>query len=399
MKTLYLHVGTPKTGTSAIQALCDDNSALLEKKGYCYPILPYHYLNYHIRRNGAFLHAPVFDDNGVRQREEEKRRLKEGLETVSRLFDTHDVVILSDENIWKASYSRRKTIWAELMELGEQVGFTLKVIVYLRRQDTLIDSWWNQRVKETTNQTFTCKEYFDTLVPETQLDYYTALERISAVVGKENVIVRVFERSRFPGGLIQSDFMQAIGLELTEEYTLLHETINMRLAGNTHEIKRILNTLPDMTPKQNRFFRRALAVYSDLSGENYPSSMLSVEEAKAFVDQYLEENRKVAAEYLNDPGSDLFDMTFKELPKWEKDNPHMIDDVILFAGQCNIYLLDKVNNLTEKNKKLRGEIRALEKETEALLSDLRHPLRTGCRVVKRKSKRILRTVKRKVKRS
>lgn len=38
MKTLYLHIGTPKTGTSAIQIFCKDNQETLKKQGYYYPI-------------------------------------------------------------------------------------------------------------------------------------------------------------------------------------------------------------------------------------------------------------------------------------------------------------------------------------------------------------------------
>ena len=33
MKTLYLHIGTPKTGTSALQYFCAGNRKILEEKG------------------------------------------------------------------------------------------------------------------------------------------------------------------------------------------------------------------------------------------------------------------------------------------------------------------------------------------------------------------------------
>ena len=39
MSTVYIHVGTPKTGTSAIQVFFTKNRKLLKEKGVCYPDL------------------------------------------------------------------------------------------------------------------------------------------------------------------------------------------------------------------------------------------------------------------------------------------------------------------------------------------------------------------------
>ena len=39
MSTVYIHVGTPKTGTSAIQVFFTKNRKLLKEKGVCYPNL------------------------------------------------------------------------------------------------------------------------------------------------------------------------------------------------------------------------------------------------------------------------------------------------------------------------------------------------------------------------
>lgn len=44
MKTLYLHIGTPKTAATFLQNFCYANRETFEKFGYCYPILPFKYL-------------------------------------------------------------------------------------------------------------------------------------------------------------------------------------------------------------------------------------------------------------------------------------------------------------------------------------------------------------------
>ena len=54
MKTLYLHIGTSKTGTSAIQIFCKDNQETLKKQGYYYPIFDFKYFNVKKVRNAHF---------------------------------------------------------------------------------------------------------------------------------------------------------------------------------------------------------------------------------------------------------------------------------------------------------------------------------------------------------
>jgi hypothetical protein len=64
MTTLYLHIGMPKTGTTAIQNFLTDNAEALKKYGICYPDLGFRYPSIGIPRNAHFLIAPYIDENG-----------------------------------------------------------------------------------------------------------------------------------------------------------------------------------------------------------------------------------------------------------------------------------------------------------------------------------------------
>ena len=379
MKTLYVHIGTPKTGTSAIQELCTVNRNVLESKGYCYPDFKNYYAGYSKRRNGMFLQKSIYR-NGVRQIGEEKQRFQENMNYILHQFKIYDNVILSDEGIWTASYKLGESLWKDLKAAADRYQFAVKLIVYLRRQDLYMDSRWKQRGKgnslKKSASYIPWEKYISDYPAELQLDYDKALGEMSAVLGKENIIVRRYERNRFPDGMIQADFLSIIGLELTDEYLIPKDTVNQSLSGNTCEIKRILNTLPELTEDESIFLRRVLLNYSKISEQTYPSSMFSIEEAKGFLEQFQEGNRRVAEEYLGEPGEELFDLSFKELPKWDKSNPCMMDDVIRFAAEVNISVLRRME---KENEALRAEIKEMKHK-------LRHPFRTAVKILLKKRK-------------
>ena len=52
MPTLYLHIGTPKTGTTALQNFLPANEEVLEQHGICYPDFGFRYTGLGVHRNG-----------------------------------------------------------------------------------------------------------------------------------------------------------------------------------------------------------------------------------------------------------------------------------------------------------------------------------------------------------
>lgn len=88
-KTLYVHIGTTKTGTTAIQSFCIDNQETLNQKGYCYPLFPYRYPDVSERRNARFLLEEASDRQGG--------IFREGMDKIRELFQTYDHIIVSDK--------------------------------------------------------------------------------------------------------------------------------------------------------------------------------------------------------------------------------------------------------------------------------------------------------------
>lgn len=377
MKTLHIHIGTPKTATTALQFFCMENAGQLAKEGYCYPAFPFHYPGSNEFHNGSFLLGIIKDENGNRDTLQEEKNFREGMDIVKKNFLEYDHVILSHEGIWRRVDSEKKDFWDIMMREAKEGNFRIHVIVYLRRQDQYFLSNWNQRIKRlASGETI---EEFTEQVDRERLDYYGKLKKLSAIVGKENITVRRFEKGRFEGGSIFSDFLSVFHLPLTEEYKFPGEARNTGLYGNTHEIKRVLNSLPQMEDrKQNRYMRDILRDCSKISGEKYPNEMWSKEEISAFLEEYRMDNEKVAEEYLNEPGTDLFDDTIADLPKWQKDNPYMTDDLIRFFGVA-------VLRLHQENLELKQQLKKQSENTELSFYKIKHPFWAFSQKIKKKS--------------
>lgn len=377
MKTLYLHIGTTKTATSSIQHFLYNNREVLAQHGYCFPPLlrPYPYLS--STRNAHFMIGNQYKEDGSRDRALEKEILLEGMRQVIDCFKQYDNVVLTDEALWRVSSHSHKGIFPYIMRVAKKYKFTVKVIVYLRRQDGYLTSGWNQLVKQsTTALTSTFDERLERVLEKESyvIDYAAKLDSMAEVFGKENLIVRRFEPKYWLNGSIIDDFMNCIGLAITEDFIPLEQTVNPGLSGNTAEIKRIINKDATFTTDENRYFAHILKDLSFESGKRYPSSMLSAEESRELMKQFEEGNAKVAQEYMQD-GDPLFSDQFKNVPKWEPDNPYMMEDVIRFFSMATIDLRRENERLRNELKDLRAVVAEDKKDLRTFKYKIKHPFR------------------------
>lgn len=351
MKTLFLHIGTPKTGTSSIQKFCVMNRNALEKDGYCYPQDVRNYPGISPNRNAHFM---IHVDKKSPDPEAESRQIfKLGMDRIHDCFQKFDNVVLSDEGLWMASGRQCPHLWEELKEDAVEYGYIVKIIVYLRRQDQFISSRYNQRVKHSGYTQAWDKHVAS--APEALgdvLDYAAKVNRMEEVFGRENIYVRRFNRSSFFEGSIYADFFQCLGLELTEEYQKLEEDANLALKGNTFEIMRVVNTMKSLDEAQRAYLRRIVSSCSKEAGKHYNYTMFSQEEAKAFLSPYYQGNEQIARDFIGD-GQPLFDYDVQDTQKWEKQNPYMINDVVRVFSAAVCQLHGEILQLKEENTRLK----------------------------------------------
>lgn len=382
MKTLYIHIGTPKTGTTSIQNFCGLNREKLKEQGVLYPIMNYHYERKSVNRNGYFLTGTI-KENGTRNKEKEKQVFNNELQYIVDCFKDYDTILLSDESIWWATSTRRKGLWKDLKKHSEQHNYQIKVIVYLRRQDQFMMSRYNQKLKTdfiASTQSF--DEYFADMNGRFKcvMDYRERIDNIAKSISKENVVVKRFDRNYFYNGDLNQDFLHILGVKVDDSFQQLNETANTGISVQSGEIKRVLNRLKPITMAENNKLLKILNECEEVLPESN-TSLMSTDEVKNFMEQFVDSNESIVDEYIGD-GKPLFDYTYKETTAWNYNDRNYNEELILFFANTidsvykeNIQLkkeLNKINNQIKNiNEKLNKE-KSYSRETRYLL---KHPIK------------------------
>ncbi len=335
MKTLYIHAGTPKTGTTALQDFLPENQSLLNSRGFVFPEVPIYFRGVAQHQTAHFLAVWEEDGNVPEQWDQ-------GFEIVKKAFEEYPNVIISDEQVWWRQH--KKGFWEEVTKRVRDMGAVLKVIVYLRRQDDQIESFYNEKVKGMPKLTLTFSEYLKSGENDYfPLNYAAELDRFSKYIGKENLIVRSYEKGNFIGGNIFADFLDAIGLSLTDEYKLPSRHANTRWPEHVMEVKRMINAANSYHRRRvPNFYRDVIEeAYGIGNDKKFPEvlyGMFSGEERREFMSRYEEGNSYVAREYLGREDGILFYEKPADLPKWSADEEMLVQDSVKILAGADVYI-------------------------------------------------------------
>ncbi|MCD8336621.1 MAG: hypothetical protein LUD18_04970 [Lachnospiraceae bacterium] len=381
MKTLYLHIGTPKTGTSSIQAFLRKNRKLLAKRSYGFPLMPFTYPSVPIQRNGHFLMvtSPFLEKTSSdsyaappKTNERWKKNYSEGLATLHREFESYDNVILSEERLWNAIYYDPISFLSFLPEDAAANNYCIKIVVYLRRQDLFLTSLWNQRVKATKSGE-TLPEYLDNLAVRKPLyaDYEQTLQTLSDVFGTENIIVRRFEPDSWIDHSLTTDFLAAIGMDYSLRFQPPKHTANPSLNGNALEIQRLINRSELLSNAEKLDLSTYMKAIPESTQAGRAYQHLSVEESAALLANYREGNNRVAEIYLRD-GLPLFSDEIRETPMWQQENKEMLADTMRLFLTVTHDQYVRNQNLIKENNALNKEVKKL----QVFREKVQHPART-----------------------
>ncbi len=307
---LVVHAGMGKTGTSSIQHFLRANETVLAQHGVLYPRSPgrrrHVRLGLFLTPDGEFVGSRV----AKRQSQDPAWRdlILESPATFRDAFEAELVdeidasglprLLMSDEAVFGSSEGAMQL----LGDFARRLGADLRLVCYLRRQDDHVISRYQQAVK--WGEVRRIAERTAELELSPTYDYDERLDAWSRVAQPTDLVVHRFERSRFHGGSLTQDFLDAAGVTVAPE-ALDEETptLNESLDAESVEFLRILNLHrvrrqgAEVGHINNRKLVRRLA--SEPAG---PTLTLPEPALDEFMARWEDGNRRVARRWFGEDG-------------------------------------------------------------------------------------------------
>jgi len=236
LKKIILHIGQTKTATTSLQFFLAWNKKHLQSKGITY--LDYPNVGRQISHRYLFNFLML---NNARQEEEKERhrqRLQEmfsgsaaGMrETAEEFFINSlndcstETGLISEELFWHLGMFEREMRISCLGNLKNKIleaapGVRFRVIIYLRPQDSWLESWHNQLVKDSYMQG-SIRQMYLRHVQLDALHYVRIIDDWMNILEPAEVVIRPFIRNEMLNGSIFDDFlMYGLGVTPSPEYT------------------------------------------------------------------------------------------------------------------------------------------------------------------------------------
>lgn len=317
---LFLHMGIHRTGTTTIQDILSYNRENLLSQGVLYPKLGDRSSNSSI--------VGEFTPNKILGRLlQNKISGKELLALLYQEAKNFNAVILSDENYCLI----KNNSWLRSLDKV----FDIRVIIYLRRQDKWINSWYNQHIRwpwVTKFSSATPDFFVDNQNDFYWIDYEKLLMKIEKVVPRENIHIDVVDPLGIKDTL--TDLLEYIGVECIYrkdiprsntsisalKLDLLRRIDLMSLKGGNRAKMRILNAIKHL----------------DIKNDDGNTSVLTFEQTEKILKKFKNSNTHVAEKFFG--RSDLFsNLDFKI------NKPSKLSD-----KDANVYILELLKKVASQ---------------------------------------------------
>jgi hypothetical protein len=276
---LILHIGSPKTGSTALQKALYLNRDALKSQGVSYAEVNLRGYGHH---DLAYLLGGGYPDFATPQ----PRPLAELLlELDQALAEPVETVVISSENFYL--YPNPGPLKEAIAK--SPVSRQVAVVVYVRRQDELAVSWYNQAVKA-QGYTGDFQKHLKEMLKLWDLEQ--ALKPWVAAFGQESICLRVYEQLD-----ILADFSMLTGIQFEQ---LPVEPTNTRLVRDLLELQRITNRLPLSIQEKRRYHHELMALSRspDVLELLNDTPLLSPEEARAILAHFEASNQRTARKFL-----------------------------------------------------------------------------------------------------
>lgn len=266
---LFIHIGTHKTGTSALQSFLGGRADELDKKGV-------HYLRSG-RAAGKAHHELSW---GIRERHGADLAAWDGVRTELKA-NASARQVLSSEAFW---FTDPAGVKAQLGGVED-----LRIVMYLRRQDKYLQSLYKQTVaggRRISFQQWREKFHF-------RGDYLTVVKQWADAFGKDALEIRPYERGGRTVDVVQ-DFLSLLGIDAAAEFE--RKAAGRNNPSPRRELMELIRAFNQLQQDVNRdkFFH---AIISRNKAYIRSADLLGYEECVAVVEEFAEGNREIAREF------------------------------------------------------------------------------------------------------
>ena len=321
-KGLLIHIGAPKTGSTALQNFLLTNEAPLAAKGICFLASG----RTNISHNNLF--NPLRGPDAAAIWSDIADEAASHPESLS---------IMSSENFFSP------TIAASVAQhMPESLRKTTRFIAYVRRQDAYLEALYKQKTKNGREHSLP----LEFVKKHVEIgNYQTVLDAFADTVGDENVILRRFERSAMKGGDVVADFLGCLGLDAADS----------SFVQPVHEANQSLSRA--VTEQMGALARHSRLNVRELAREMMrdPANAAPRRSGDVFTkDQRLEimalfeaSNAELARRYLKDDSSPFFDL--QDLaPDMPDRYPDPEEEIALYA-EAQEKVAAAIGRITRRN--------------------------------------------------
>ncbi|MFG5150616.1 hypothetical protein [Campylobacter lari] len=363
-KIAYIHIGTAKTGTTSIQNFLFHNQKVLQKKGYFFPqsIGKKNHVHlpgcvYSIKKMNGYRKVHHLQNDNIFMDKQ-----KEIINNLSKELSNMDCgnTIFSSESI-HASLNYEELV--RLKNTLYAMGFDkIKILVYFRDIGNMLNSLCSEDVK----CGFIIDAYFDNNSLSKKpflmnmLNYKENVKLYSEIFGKENLIVRLFDKNEFYQGDLLKDFIHSIGLEWDDEFIIPpKQNESLDLLG-IELFQRFNRLLPRYKTNSNNLLRGDVRSFIEKHFNNTKERFfLPKEIIQSYIDYFEESNEWVRKEFFPHkerlfPEKDL--SNYKENYELKEMKPEYWDKIAEFIADIvktkNQNIIDKTNIIQNLNSAL-----------------------------------------------
>lgn len=300
--TLYIHAGVHRTGTTNLQNVFSHNRDVLRNQGLIYPL--------DTSNHQHIAWGLINPNKGVDISAIAKQIIQEVEDN-----NAHAALISGEDFALHKSYEWTQELFSDF--------FDIKFVVYLRRQDKWLTSWYNQHNRwpwDKKVRALSTTEFLDYSTNFHWIDYDKLLSRMEKVVGQDHIHVQTLGDGGVKDSL--SDICEYLKINI-DDLDILSQP-NASLSPIKLEALKRIDLLELPGHKRSKLLKHAEKIHCrDMDNKE----CFTVDQRKEIIDSFSKSNTKVARRYF--AKEELFDTNVSDVEpsKWLHDRS--VHDIIL----------------------------------------------------------------------